>query len=154
METKRTRFSSTTPSWTYVLVLAGVIPFFIVAALLRKRVDAPAWPFCARCGADRKRRLMIGLGLVAGGIVVALLSGGMLPHDQQGLGVVLGLTAGIAGLGISGRAGRAGVAGGVVVSGGREVEFAQMHEVFAEQVAQAQEEDAHHDAAPQKMAPQ
>jgi hypothetical protein len=110
---------------------------FIRPEYAGKRVDAPAWPFCTRCGADRTRRLTIGSGLVGGGIILGLLSGTVLPHDQQGPGVVLGLTAVIAGLGISGRAGRAGVAGGVVVSGGSEVEFSWMHEAFAQQVAQA-----------------
>jgi hypothetical protein len=152
-EQKRTRFASTTPNWAYALVLAGVIPFFIAAAAVRKRVDAPAWPFCPRCGTDRIRRLTTGIGLLGTGIIAGVLSGTVLPHDQQGIGVVLALTAILAGLGISGRAGRAGVAGGVVVSGGREVEFAQMHEAFARQVTQAQHDAVDHDAVQQAAQP-
>jgi len=50
---RRVVFRSTPPPWTYLLILLGVVLFAIVATVLEKRVKAPAWPFCPRCGSLR-----------------------------------------------------------------------------------------------------
>lgn len=39
---KRVLFRSKTPGWTYLLIVLGVIVFAIVAAVMQKRVKAPA----------------------------------------------------------------------------------------------------------------
>jgi hypothetical protein len=64
----KARFVSPLPAWTYLLLLAGFLPFVIVAEVTRKRIDALAWPVCLSCQQVRRRNLA-----VAGGLAVAML---------------------------------------------------------------------------------
>jgi hypothetical protein len=53
---KRTTFVSQPPGWSYVLLLVGVVAFFIVTLVIRKTAVAPAWPYCDHV-LDREARL-------------------------------------------------------------------------------------------------
>jgi hypothetical protein len=64
----KARFVSTLPAWTYLLILAGLLPFVIVAEASRKRIDALAWPICSSCQRIRRRNVAI-----AGVLVVAMV---------------------------------------------------------------------------------
>jgi hypothetical protein len=63
----KARFVSPLPVWTYLLLLAGFLPFVIVAEVTRKRIDSLAWPVCASCLQVRRRNLA-----VAGVLAVAM----------------------------------------------------------------------------------
>jgi hypothetical protein len=81
VQRKRVTFVSTPPGWSYPLLLFGIIPFMVVAALTRKSVTAAGWPFCARCKQTRTVLLGIGFALLVLCIVgltvsIALASGG------------------------------------------------------------------------------
>ncbi|PWU43228.1 hypothetical protein DLE60_22645 [Micromonospora globispora] len=130
-------FRSYTPKWTYLLILFGVLPFAIVAAVLQKRVKAPAWPFCQECGRLRTRRLLIGVGLVVFAILAAVVAAAVLPDDGSAAGpaTLLFVLMIIAGLGIAGTAGYGPVASGYVSNDGQTVHFRRAHERFAAQAA-------------------
>ncbi len=63
-------FESRPPDWAYLLLLVGVVPFFLVIHILRKTMIATGWPICARCrsGARWLRLGALGLLLTAVGI--------------------------------------------------------------------------------------
>lgn len=141
---KKVVFRSTTPAWTYLLILFGVLPFAIVAAAIQKRIKAPAWPFCARCGQLRTRRLLAGIGLVALAVlaivaVSAALPDGSLYATQIVLVFVLLL---IAGLGVAASAGGSSIAAGYASRDGHHVEIRRPHPRFAEEVAAVQQQAA------------
>jgi hypothetical protein len=132
-------FRSYTPRWTYALLLAGVIPFFLVAAILQKRIKAPSWPFCARCSRLQTTCLVGGLGLaVLGAVMVAILTA-VLPDGSRngGLATLACIAMVLAGLGTAAHAGRASIAAGNVTQDGGTVEIRHPHPVFADQVAAA-----------------
>ena len=147
---ERVRFLSATSSWTYLTLLAGVLLFIIVSAVMRKRVAAASWPFCARCAEKRKILLQVGLGMIAGGIAVGLLLGAVLPADQTGLAVLLAVVVAVAGLIVVSRTGWTVVADGQVVPDGQAVEFRRAHETFASQAAASQQAAAQYYAAQQQ----
>lgn len=64
-EMKRIRFVSKPPPWARFLILAGGIVYLIVVSAVRKKIEAPAWAWCAQCKAQRSRMLGIGLGVLA-----------------------------------------------------------------------------------------
>ena len=139
VEQKRVNFISRTPGWTYVLLLAGVIVFVIVAAAIRKTVVARAWPFCARCNKESRHDVTAGLGLLAAGVVAFALTA-VLPSEASGPVVFLGIVLLLVGFIVAVRGGnRALRANGHVVDGGRTVHFNRAHEAFAAQVAAAQQ---------------
>jgi hypothetical protein len=78
---KRVRFRSYTPRWAYLLIFFGLLPFIIVAMFVRRRVTAPAWPFCERCRRLRISRLLIGLGMIALAVVVGFGLPALLPDS-------------------------------------------------------------------------
>ncbi len=83
------------PSWVWILLLAGVLPFAIVAAILTKRATVQA-PMCA---AHRRhwliRTLVVALGLLGiFGLVVLLIVVSSAPRGQrnENLPAILGFT--------------------------------------------------------------
>lgn len=56
--TTQMTFTSKTPSWAYLTIIMGLIWPFVIAALARKSVTAPAWPVCQKCRDERGRNLM------------------------------------------------------------------------------------------------
>src|SRR5690348_11032235 len=78
-EMKRIRFVSKPPPWAPVLILAGGIVYLIVVTALRKKIEAPAWAWCAQCKSQRSRMLGIGLGVLA--LSLLLLVGGLATID-------------------------------------------------------------------------
>ncbi len=146
-ESKQMQFSSPPPGWTYALLLLGVLPFVIAVVVLRKTVGAPAWPFCAHCVQGRKKRLTIGLGTVAAGVVSFALAL-VMPNDQvtaAGVLLLLGIVLVLTGYIIAMRgANRTLIAGGRVTQDGQLVEFRKAHEAFAAQAAAADQSAAQH----------
>jgi hypothetical protein len=147
VEQKRVAFISRNPGWSYLLLLAGVIVFVIVASAIRKTVTAAAWPFCARCTEERKRGLTVGLGIVAAGVVAIALAG-VLPDGPGALSVAVGILLLVIGCIVALRGGsRTMRAAGHVVDRGQTVQFDKAHEAFAGQAAAAQQAAAQHAAA-------
>ncbi|GAA4590539.1 hypothetical protein BJY16_009267 [Actinoplanes octamycinicus] len=62
---KPVKFWSKPPAWSYLLIFFGALPFLIVTLVLRKEVQAQAWPFCEQCVKLHKTRLAIGIPLIA-----------------------------------------------------------------------------------------
>ncbi len=137
----RTRFQSRPPSWSYVLLILGALPFLIVAYSVRKTVYAPSWPFCAQCKALRTRLLVIGcVTLVAG---AALFAGGVVAsggatdgNSVGGLLLLVGLFVAIAGLVVMGLSGRTALARARVSQDGVWVEVLKPDPRFAQQAPQ------------------
>lgn len=148
---KPARFVSAIPGWSYVTILAGVIVFAIVVAATRKRVSAPAWPFCARCRSQHAKTLFIGFPLLAVGFVLALAAPSM-SDDLSGPAFLVAFGAIIAGTVLLTRSAWAFIAGGRVVDKAQAVEFRRANEAFAAQAVAAQQAAAQHYAAQQAAA--
>lgn len=144
-------FRSYIPAWTYLLILIGLLPFLIVAAVLQKRVKAPAWPFCARCSRLRTIRLLAGLAVavlsIAAVPALAPVLGDDSPYGPQ-IALVFVLVL-IAGLGIASSAASSAIAAGYASHDGSSVKFRRPHPRFADQVAALQQQ-----AVPQQAVPQ
>jgi len=56
--TRKVRFLSKPPLWIYLLLLLSIGIAIIVMLVIRKRVTAPRWPFCARCLVRRRNCLV------------------------------------------------------------------------------------------------
>nr|WP_296068868.1 hypothetical protein [uncultured Actinoplanes sp.] len=151
MAHKPARFVSAIPGWSYVTILAGVIVFAIVVAATRKRVSAPAWPFCARCRSQHAKTLFIGFPLLAVGFVLALAAPSM-SDDLSGPAFLVAFGAIIAGTVLLTRSAWAFIAGGRVVDKAQAVEFRRANEAFAAQAVAAQQAAAQHYAAQQAAA--
>jgi len=69
-EVKRAKvtFVSQRPGWVYVLLLLGILPFFLATLILQRRVTVNGWPFCRLCESLRRQRLAIGIGLTTAGV--------------------------------------------------------------------------------------
>ena len=132
---KKVVFRSYTPKWAYLLILFGLLPFAIVAAVLQKRVKAPSWPFCTECGKLRTRRLLIGIGLVALAIVAAIALSAVFSANDSVAGpvVLVFVLMIIAGLGVASTAASGPIASGHVSSDGHTLHIRRAHERFAEQ---------------------
>ena len=154
VERKRVNFVSRTPGWAYVLLLVGVIVFIIVASAIRKTVATAAWPFCAKCNAERKRGLTIGLSILAAAVVAFVLAA-VLPDSSSGLAILLGVVLLVVGYVVAIRGGsRAMRANGHVTDGGQWVQFDRAHEAFAAQAFAAQQAAAQQAAAQYPAQPQ
>ena len=153
---KRVIFRSKTPAWTYVLILGGVILFAIVAAVLQKRIKSPAWPFCPACAAVRRRRLLIGVGLVVLGVVAVVVVAGVMPQGASYgpllvLAFVLLL---LVGLVFIARASWASVASGFASRNGMAVEVPHPDPAFVQAAAPALQWAAQQQAAQQQASTQ
>jgi hypothetical protein len=145
---KGVRFISRIPGWAYLLLLAGALPFVIVAYAVRKEVRAQAWPFCMRCAHDRKNRLWIGITLM----VVAVAGIPLAAAFEAGsLSVFLLIVLIFAGFVVTLRGGWSFVAGGIVVTKGMEVEFRKAHGAFAAEAVAAQQAAAQYYATSQQQ---
>ncbi|MGW5667369.1 hypothetical protein [Micromonospora sp. NPDC003776] len=133
---RKTVFRSYTPKWAYILLLFGVLPFAIVAAVLQKRVKAPTWPFCADCGRLRTRRLLTGTGLVLLAVVGAVALSALMPSNDASAGpiVLVFVLLVIAGLGVASTASSGSIASGYVSNDGNTLHVRRAHQRFAEQV--------------------
>jgi hypothetical protein len=96
IEMKKIRLVSKPPPWTAILIFS-VILYVIVVTAIRKKVLAPAWPWCAKCKAQRSRNLSIGLGGVVLGFVLLVAGAGM-SSDAGGLLAFLGFVLLLVGL--------------------------------------------------------
>jgi hypothetical protein len=149
----RVRFVSKPPVWTYVLLLAGALPFVIVVMVLRKTVDARTWPVCSGCRSRRRTALLTGFGMLAGWLAMMIVGIGMqgggsdpttydgygatTSSDGSGLGAALILTSIvllIAGILVAAQGSPAPLTRGVVTGDGAWVEFRKPASAFAEQV--------------------
>ncbi|WP_030440610.1 hypothetical protein [Actinoplanes subtropicus] len=139
VEQKRVTFISRNPGWSYLLLLAALLVFVIVTAAIRKSVVAPAWPFCARCKQERKQGVIMGLGILAAGVVAFALTG-VLPDSSGGLAAFIGFLLLLTGLIVALRGGSWVMrANGHVIDGGQAVQFDKAHESFAAQAFAAQQ---------------
>ncbi|MER7276119.1 hypothetical protein ABT369_16845 [Dactylosporangium sp. NPDC000244] len=122
IEMKRMKLISKPPSWTPVLILLAVIVYVIVVTILRKTVQAPAWPWCAQCKAARSRNLAIGLPVLGLGIVLFAVGIATIDGDIGPIMFLLGLVAFLVGLIVAARSGAQTVAGAFVSQDGQFVE--------------------------------
>ena len=84
-------------------------------------MQAPAWPWCATCTAQRKKLLAIGLPLVAVGVLC--FAGGIAANsDSSPIFVLLGIVVLLAGTVVAGRGGQVPMTGAMVSGDGRYVE--------------------------------
>jgi hypothetical protein len=137
----RTRFVSKAPGWAIPFILLGGIVYVIIVSAVRKTVQAPNWPFCDACKGLRTRRLLIGLGLLLGSLVLFLVGGSLANDDPEAPTGALMLLGGgvavIAGLIVALLSGRTAIARGVVSQDGAWLQFAGSHPRFDAEVAAA-----------------
>jgi hypothetical protein len=124
VEMKRIRFISKPPPWAPFLILAGGIVYLIVVSALRKKIEAPAWAWCAQCKAQRSRMLGIGLGVLALGLL--LIIGGIATIDNSAgpLLFLVGLVGLLAGAIVAARSGYQAVSSAFVSQDGQ---FLEVH---------------------------
>jgi len=71
--TKKIRFFSKPPTWTYLLLLLSIGVAVIVMLAIRKKVTAPRWPFCARC-VVRRRNFLVAMWACLAGIPLCFVA--------------------------------------------------------------------------------
>jgi hypothetical protein len=76
--------------WIWILILAGLVIYAIVAMVVRKRLDVQV-PLCAEHRARRRNLILTAWGIVAGGIAVPIVLGVL--DLNVGLGVVVTILA-------------------------------------------------------------
>jgi hypothetical protein len=135
---KTVKFLSKPPVWSYFLIIFGAIPFLIVTLLLRKEVQAQAWPFCEQCVKQRKNRLAIGIPLIVLLPLTFVLAGSL--GDSGGVLVLVGFVAAITGFILVARNTYRALPWGFATRDGSAVEFPKAHPSFvaAAQAAYAQ----------------
>jgi hypothetical protein len=72
-----TTLVSRPPGWSYLLLPAGLLLFWIVCGALRRIVTVPAWPFCDGCRRRRTGLIVAGTAVLVAGTAV-LVGGAML----------------------------------------------------------------------------
>ncbi|MEW2328220.1 hypothetical protein AB0880_10460 [Micromonospora chersina] len=82
-------FKSRTPSWAYLLIPSGLLPFAIVAIVLEKRLRTSAWPFCARCNNLRTGPMLSGLCVVVFAILAVLVLAAVVPQSAPYAGPIV-----------------------------------------------------------------
>jgi hypothetical protein len=133
---RKLRILTPAPSWIFVLLLVGVLPFLLANHFLRKRVEAASWPFCARCGRERLVRLGKGLGLFAAGVALFVIAGQV---GGGGTETLIGATAFLAlifGAFVAQRGLWRHVAGTVLTNDQKRVVVQPAHPAFAAEVPQ------------------
>jgi hypothetical protein len=160
---KPVKFWSKPPSWAYLLILLGALPFVIVSLVLRKEVQATAWPFCPRCASQHKNRMIIGFSMMATlPLAFVFLSQA---GDAGALIVLLAIFVALAGLIIQSRGTYRVLPWGFTSQDGSTVDFPKAHPNFvaaaqaayaeaAQQYAawQAAQQAAYHQGAPHQAA--
>jgi hypothetical protein len=132
------------PGWSYVLLLLGAIPFLIVVMVTRKTVKAQNWPWCAKCGAQRKQFLAIGLITLFASLVLMVV---MFASGNSTLAILglLFLVLALVGLIVAVRGSNAAMIGATVTRDGQWVEVPKASDAFAAQATamQAQAQAQH-----------
>ncbi|WP_432828928.1 hypothetical protein [Dactylosporangium sp. CA-092794] len=133
IESKRIKLISKPPSWAPVLILVGVITYAIVVAVMRKKVDAPAWPWCAQCKAQRSRLLGIGWGLVGLGALLFVIGIAVMGSNDSGAMLfLLGLIVLLVGIIVAARGGYQAVTSAFVSQDGQFVEVHKPDDRFVQ----------------------
>jgi hypothetical protein len=159
IEMKRIRFISKPPPWAAFLIVLGGIVYAIVVAATRKKIEAPAWPWCAQCKAQRSRSFTIGLGIAGVGILLFFVAVATIDSDAGPLLFLVGLVALIAGIIVAARGAYQAVTGAVVSQNGQYLELHKEHQRFVQalgwgaQQAVPQQQNWGYDAAPQQPQP-
>src|SRR5262245_18572614 len=60
----KAKFESRPPLWTYLFLLAGGLPYLIVAVAVTKNIKVRQWPECGKCVSLRHRRILGGWALI------------------------------------------------------------------------------------------
>lgn len=131
IEMKRLRLISKPPPWAPFLIILGGIVYVIVVSALRKKVEAPAWPWCAQCKAQRSRNIGIGLGVLGAGILL-LVIGGALGSDSGAMLLLFGFIVALVGLVIALRSNPQVISSAFVSQDGNSVEIAKADERFVQ----------------------
>jgi hypothetical protein len=98
-EVRRSRISleTATPDWQYLLLLIGILAFFLVRSLTAKTLAVTAWPFCDTCLRERLRLKWIAAGTFIVGLVLFVAAvRGLLPPAAAVLMAVLMVVGGLA----------------------------------------------------------
>jgi hypothetical protein len=127
-------FRSRPPTWAYLLLPLGLIPFAIVATVLQKRIKAPAWPFCNECTKLRQLRMVAGIALLFLTVVVPFSVIAAAPESGLAgvFAVVLFAALLLSGLALATGAGRAVIASGYATPDGTQVRIRNPHPHFAQ----------------------
>jgi hypothetical protein len=80
--TRKLRLISKPPAWARFLIILGALPYLIAVLATRKTVNATAWPFCAQCQSDRTRKIGIGLGVLALGLLLFFVGIATIGNDS------------------------------------------------------------------------
>ncbi len=129
VEHRSIKLISKPPAWAAIFILGGGILYLIIVLAVRKSVQAPAWPWCATCTAQRRKLLAIGLPLVGAGVL--LFAGGIATNSAEGALVALvGVLVLLAGTIVAARGGAVPMTGAVVSKDGGHVEIAKGSDRF------------------------
>ncbi|MEU4216018.1 hypothetical protein [Actinoplanes sp. NPDC026623] len=149
---KRVKFQSKPPGWAYALLIAGALPFLIVVLVMRKEVQAEAWPFCAQCQQMHKTRTLLGLALFLPLVLIFVLAFAN-PDGGGGPALVVLMFAtifgSIGGIVALARGGYRMLSQGFVARDGNSVGFAKAHPAFAAEARAAYDHAARQYAAQQ-----
>src|SRR5690348_4449100 len=137
-EMKRIRFVSKPPPWAPVLILAGGIVYLIVVSALRKKIEAPAWAWCAQCKAQRSRMLGIGLGVLALSLLLIVVGIATIDGSAGPLLFFVGLIGLIAGAVVAARANFQVISSAYVSQDGQYLEVHKEDPRFAQALRQGQ----------------
>jgi hypothetical protein len=145
---RRVKFRSLVPGWTFLFLPLPLL-LVIVAFGVQRRVTAPAWPFCARCGRMRAWGRGFALGVLAiavGFVAYAFVHGHGDAGDSDAAALLIGLILLVLGEVAFVRSSLGRIANGYVTSDGSALEFRKPRPLFTEQVAQAKDAAARHQA--------
>jgi len=118
-----------TPPWTFLLLLAGVLPFFIAALFVRERITGRlpvTLPVVERYHAHKKR-VWLGWGVALLGLVLVIVA--------ESVWLLIVVAAGVLLVVVSEARRTAGWVTGVAVRGTPFVELRRVHPAFAAAVA-------------------
>ncbi|WBC15418.1 hypothetical protein O7600_00875 [Micromonospora sp. WMMA1998] len=122
-------FRSTPPTWSFLLILLGVLPFVIVATIMQKRVTVPNWPFCRACTHLRIRRLLGGIGMAVLGFIAVIGFSATMPPSSSLTAVVVTLSFAVllAGVVFASTSGWATIAAAKLTSDGTSLRLRKAH---------------------------
>ncbi|MEH0954814.1 hypothetical protein [Micromonospora sp. CPCC 205554] len=126
-------FRSTPPTWSFLLILLGVLPFAIVATIMQKRVTVPNWPFCRACARQRLRRLLGGIGVALLGFIAVIGFSAAMPPSSSltAVVVILSFAVLLAGVVFASTSGWATLAAAKLASDGTSLRLRKAHPNFS-----------------------
>jgi hypothetical protein len=133
---RRIRFISKPPPWAPVLILAGGIVYLIVVSSLRKKIEAPAWAWCAQCKAQRSRMLGIGLGVLGLGLLLIVVGLATIDNSAGPLLFLVGLVGLLAGAVVAARSSFQAVSSAYVSQDGHFLEVHKEDQRFVQALRQ------------------